>query len=420
MNASVFRQVPARQRGAAVLGIVAVIIFIVTMLTIFSARSTLLEIKTSANQYRYAQALNAAEYGVEQGIAYLTKNRSVIRNNTRADGWGPAKLNMWTACTAATVTVPCGDGTNNIYDANWVHTGTLANLLAFTDTSLNASVYFVTQKDGATNIPKAYPLITIVSVGTADGGNATTVVRRTLKGTSLLVNDLPGPLTVVGNTNLSGNYNIWGNKDGLGPNLPISVWSGGNVNLAGNAKTFDVRLPGSQYPNKASGPPPHATVLSDSTNEDIDIVDNSPDFPADLFYFLFGVPRTSSALIKANAEIHADCSSISSASYGLIWITGNCDLPDTGSADAPVIMIVEGNVVQNGNSVVYGIIYIMDTTPVVNMHGTVTVHGAILVDANVDLGNGTYWLHYDPDAISKANDQSGMLSYVEGSWNDDY
>ena len=69
---------------------------------------------------------------------------------------------------------------------------------------------------------------------------------------------------------------------------------------------------------------------------------------------------------------------------------------------------------------IHGIIYIMDTTPIVKMNGTVTVHGAILVDANVDLGNGTYYLHYDPDAISNANDQSGMFSYVEGSWNDEF
>ena len=404
-----------RQRGMATLLVISVLVFLISLLTIFAARSSLVETRLSANAQRYAQALSVAEYGVDQGMAYMDRQRPVIASTTAPYGWG--SLNMWTRCSGTATAIPCGNGSTVVFDNSWIYAGPLPNQVAPSDASLAVQTYAVTQRNATTGLPSPYPLMVIVAVGTADGGEARAVVTRSVVGRGLFVNDVPSPLMVVGNTNLSGTYNVWGNKDGRGPGQVLSTWSASDVSLAGNAKTYDVNDPGSVFPFTESD---GAKVLSDKNNEGPDIVDNSPNFPSDLFYYLFGVPRNQAQDIKANAAVYADCSSLGSGSYGLIWITGDCKITSNniGTTDLPVAIIVEGSVSQSGNSTIHGVLFIMDTSPTVKMSGTITVDGAILVDQNIDLGSGTFNLNYNRAMLSGLNSQFGVFANVEGSWND--
>lgn len=397
-----------RQRGSATILVVTLLLVAVALISLYTTRSTVMEQRLSANELRYTQALVTAEYGVEQGLAYLVHHRAVM-----GSGWGA--LGLWHECSG--IALPCGDGTTAYYDADWLYTGPLPNQRTPADPAQTVQTWLLTPNVGA--LPDAYPLVHVVARGRADNGSATVLLRRAFQGIGLFINTVPSPLTVAGNTELSGNYHVWGNANGRGPSMVLSTWSGGDVNIGGNAKTYDVADPASVYPNKQSN---GAVVLSHKDFQGPDVVDNSPSFPDDLFYYLFGVARSDAQQLKDMAEVHSGCSSLGPQSRGLVWVTGNCHVTSTdiGSADHPAALIIEGAVAQSGNSAIYGLLFVMDTAPSVSMQGTLTVHGAMLVDQNVDLGSGTFLLHYDAGTLAGLNDQSGRFAYIEGTWNDDY
>ena len=66
---------PSRQRGAATLVVVMSLFFIIAMVAAYTSRNLIFEQKTSANQYRSTQALEAAEAGVEWALAMLNGGR---------------------------------------------------------------------------------------------------------------------------------------------------------------------------------------------------------------------------------------------------------------------------------------------------------------------------------------------------------
>lgn len=66
---------PTGQRGAATLVVVMTLFFIIAMVAAYTSRNLIFEQRTSANQYRSTQALEAAEAGVEWALAMLNGGR---------------------------------------------------------------------------------------------------------------------------------------------------------------------------------------------------------------------------------------------------------------------------------------------------------------------------------------------------------
>ena len=76
MSAPKFRRHIGRpQHGAATLVVVMVLFFIVSLVAAYTNRNLIFEQRTSANQYRSTQALEAAEAGVEWALAMLNHGR---------------------------------------------------------------------------------------------------------------------------------------------------------------------------------------------------------------------------------------------------------------------------------------------------------------------------------------------------------
>ena len=60
----------SQQRGIATLAISLLVLFLITMVTLYTASTSITEQRISANQYRADQALSAANAAMDYGVAY--------------------------------------------------------------------------------------------------------------------------------------------------------------------------------------------------------------------------------------------------------------------------------------------------------------------------------------------------------------
>lgn len=322
---------------------------------------------------------------------------------------------------------------------------------------------FDANSDGLLDQP---PVITIVSEGFSAGASATDTTRsrallqHTFFFYRLVSSDgAKAPMLAAGNIGTGGNFSVVANPNGGGTNIPLTAWSNGDVTLTGTAQTCNLDSflasasslanyitmtdsSGRTFTHCPSCTCPAAFdlvygYLSNSSIENYDILDNdgdnginpdTTDFPADVFQYMFGVPTASYQMIKAQAQVISDCSTLNTASSGLYWYTGSsCSPSDTGSFDQPVLLISEGDVTLNGNTTFFGIIFAFSSNPAavttpmdVHLTGGPTLVGGVMSNTDIDMGNGSYVQRFDGDALTNlANAASArVLAKVEGSWSD--
>ncbi len=136
MNAALSKQLPGRdndlrrQRGAVTLVMALLILTVLAILVLASTRMVLVQHRISANSTRADAAFAAAEGGVQNALSYLNANRNVVAD-VDPGGWLHADTDpRWQACDPNDTNLPCGDGTNNLYDGSWFALGPLNNQLA--------------------------------------------------------------------------------------------------------------------------------------------------------------------------------------------------------------------------------------------------------------------------------------------------
>lgn len=235
----------------------------------------------------------------------------------------------------------------------------------------------------------------------------------------LVLGNVETPLASASNVPLSGNYSIITNPNGGGSGVPVSVWTDDTVTVSGSG-SYATCQPG----DFTGGACPSAAALSKKNQYGPDLVQDS-NFPPDLFQFLFGVPATDYAQIKARATVLSNCSSLNAGSSGFYWITGDCNPPgNVGTVNGPVLVVVEGKTTINAGDQFYGMLYMFNPSgglPSLKANGNATLHGAILAHNGVDLQlNGGFVLEYNKDVLSnlKRNPSSRALAKIPGSWSD--
>jgi hypothetical protein len=119
----------AKQRGAATLFVVLVLLFAMTLITALSLRSALNQYRLSSNIAHSDRAEIEADAGLQNALAYLHANRSLVTATTGAGWRNSSNALKWTACSSATTSLPCGDGTSNLYGAGWQYFGPLPQQL---------------------------------------------------------------------------------------------------------------------------------------------------------------------------------------------------------------------------------------------------------------------------------------------------
>jgi len=460
-----------RQRGYTTLVISIILLVSMTFIALYAARVGLMEQQISANERRGAQAFQAAEQGVDQGIAYIKNNRDLITSTT-APGWMVASAKRWQSCSSEAF--PCGDGTSvdttvwgsamlvytnvgttNAYDAGHIVIPTNPNGKPY------YTLHFLT-KDNGSGAPTTSPVIWVVAQGTSDDDTAQRVVRQAVNFYPFVTGKADAPMISATASGGAGTMSIVANPNGGGANLPLSVWTNENFTVGGSFETCELGEHLTTGTNKTlieldSGE--IVTLCSDcncdkiagSTNkidnltekaqgpiayDGIDILDvdsgagfnpDSSYFPPDLFEYVFGTPAEYWKDIYEVAQKAASCGGLGQNSSGLWWITGDCTLNqgDIGSFENPILLVVEGKVVATGgNRQFFGLLFAYNPDNIgprqFNVGGSSVFYGAIITDQNVDNPVGGFVLRYEGTVLQNLSIIPGGrgIAKVPGTWAD--
>jgi|GEM_PF-1374877 len=415
------------QQGMATLVVVIVVLVITTLMVFFATKVGLFDQRMAGNEVRYKEAFATAEAGLD--IAVQRFDDQFATNFSGTTSWATVIANS--AIAAGTET----DGTT-------AEPGEPS--FGVTITNTGGTVYRFSSTGRS-----------------ADGTGAATVSREvTMK--SILGGSAPDvPIIVNGSVGTGGDFNIVANPNGGGNGVPVSIWTGntapvgdpptGNVSMSGSSATCNIQYFDGNNP-QCSNPSGNTELISDGDGSTLsapintfpDVLPNDPNFPDDLFQFLFGVTRanwqTVYDLANSKHQVAADCSTLSTTSgqkFRLWWITGDCNMGSNqviGSITDPVILVIDDHQLDmgGGGARVNGVVFLFDnpsgdvaTKPSADFHGSPAIYGAMISDVGGTAMNGSYSIVYDPTIMSSltpggaVDDGSNYaIAFIPGSWRD--
>ncbi|WP_432696815.1 PilX N-terminal domain-containing pilus assembly protein [Marinobacterium sp. YM272] len=420
-------QVLRREGGAATLIVAIVLLALLTLTVLTVAGLTMLELKTGANTNRAKEAFHVAQGGLDYGAMKYVEDASA-----------------WTPSGTTSVAIPASGATEA--QVSVVVSGGYATVTATGESP---------DQTGSATITERYGTVPLLGSG-----------------------ELP-PLMANGNIPINGSFSIVTNPNGGGEGVPVSGWAKtADKNGTGSWDTCNLDeflYAGGNADEKAKEDSDVAEWVCDDckcSNVPADeklcdskaVVDawECDDIVAepcapDTFENLFGVnvatnPCGSDSGVTPSAwqeyrdlgmQYGVTCGDLDEdigdmfysggaheGEMPLIWIEGNCKLPTrVGKEEAPIILVIHGDVTANANIVMYGILFafsdIYTATPKedygIKLTGTATVYGVVMVNGTAEQVTGTYTLVYSNDLLDKlTNDGEGFdeLARFPGSWTD--
>lgn len=442
-NRSNRRRAPARhERGAATLIVVMVLFFVVSMVAAYTNRNMLFEQRTSANQYRSSQALEAAEAGVEWALSMLNHSRidasciasasstdtsfrerylaidalagTMLPRTTSAGAeltpqcvFDPASATWSCSCPAdgaPSVTAPTAPGTAPAFAIRFLRAPEGVG-------PLQPGVVRI-ESVGCTRL--SADCLQFVGQGQVNEGRAVVSVLAALAGR---VNSVPvAALTSRGAVNVGGSlYNSQPGDSG------VTVQAGGSVSSSIMAYT-------------AAGSPPATSIIAGDTG--LQVPAAAPYTASDRFFgSVFGIFPESFRLQQS--AVRRTCAGAPCTAAVLradilmnpgrpIWIDGNVNVNsggDIGSVAAPVLLIVNGDLQFSVSGVtIHGLVYVRPVSPstVWTTSGTGQVQGALVVDGDVGTSGGANFptVVYSSAALATLRSGTGSFVRVPSSWKD--
>ncbi|RUO61841.1 pilus assembly PilX N-terminal domain-containing protein [Pseudidiomarina insulisalsae] len=367
-----FETVKGKQ-GFATVTLTVMLLAIIIIVTLYTARFKAQEQRIMRNHMSMLEARTVADAALEQTIMELDKDRSNLDRTI----------------------------TSSIDGANYTATIT--------------SVTYPNTPRGNVDV------VELEVVANSADGSATQRAAQQLIVMSLLRGGPNVPLAIRGGINVSGSFQVVANPNGGGDGVPLSIWTDNTVNMGGAGTTcgqweFDHGVCESQS-------------FSSRGDKGVDILDNDPDFPDDMLNYLFGVPEDSWQQLRDMANlVTSNCSSLGPDTTGLIWVEGNCDMPngDVGTEDDPALIVVQdGDFKMNGSVQLYGMLFQFNTPGnttdyKITLNGGAFVNGSVMASQNPDLSNGNLTVRYNVDAMRQVvtGDAFRRLYRVGGSWHD--
>jgi hypothetical protein len=472
MNKQHFRKLQ-HEKGMATLVIVLLLLFVATLVTLYTANTAVREQQVSANQYRADQALSAANAGLDYAIAYYSKYAGPDAVNlVEADLSGDGFIDV---LTVPNVTF---GSTGAIADIN-ISDADLATLRASVDQVVFADVWFTD-----VNSPAPFPtddrtrhLIagaafdgphTIKAVGYSDDRSATrTISVEVGVSSSVGGGGNPGfPLVAKGIADSGGNWTI------INRFSNATVWSGDVVPIAGSGGSFlrevdvvivdgkpvfssPVLTPPERMVSFEGGSAPdevlYASYSKSGLNSDvIDRDDNLKNLDVDDYFknFMISGKDTLKQIATANgqrfnsSEINWEDDLV--GLRGLIWVdvdeppaagdafptwreTGN--MPMLGTELYPVTLIVNGSFYTAGSGLLAerpsglqdfprmtGLLYVIGNW---EGGGNFVIQGSALIEGEV-LAGGSPTLVFDNRLYdgSLGNPPGAFAGIKAGTWKD--
>jgi hypothetical protein len=360
-------------RGAATLVIAVLLLVTATLIVVFAGSYSIMQQKISANQIRNQQAYEAAEAGLEFGINYLQLNSTTILAT-------PSGGHILPYTSASTTNV------------------TLSNNSRFSIVYTNPTA-------------NDYTLILITVTGTSDDGTASRVVQQLVKYGSVLFTPSHNAITTKGSVNISGNGKVTNTQ------YNSTVVSASAMTLNGNAKTITSTGTSSTPGNIQSDVEQNNAILSDMSVDD-------------LFSAYFGAPMAQIKSTMGHVYSSAGSTNYSSILSGMtgttIWIdqpSGSATLSGNttiGSADNPVLIIVNGDLDISGNTTIYGFIFVAGSTAATtDITGNFNLTGGLATADSLNI-SGNVNVIYDSSALVGVQTSLPSTYYakVPASWKD--
>jgi hypothetical protein len=436
----------SRQLGAASLAVVMVLFFILAMVAAYTNRNLVFEQRTSANSYRSARSLAAADAGVDWTIAML--NGGAIGTACTSDGAtddfrtryltvqpdGSFKAVTWPTIFAAALPggparIQAQPSCSGVKGGGWACNCPIVTPPAQLDAA-NAEEPTFTVKFAATS-----PGVVVLKVRACNSSRAGTITSSnvnefgschvvdidpgvpgfqkyvqvdamTVLRTSLgLVSALPVPpsaaLTVAGSINQTGGTLTAINPD---PITGLALHAGGTI--------------GAPSTLKVAGPAGSTMDLTAPSDSDLSGI------PADEFFRkALGLPadkykeQPAAATIECGAGCAADVAVLPVLAKGptrVIFVNGDLDLNDVtiGSTATPAMLVVTGNVTVSGSIDLKGVLFVGGD---LNWASNGTVSGAVIVGGGYT-GTGTATIAYDRNIVQRIHKGYGSFVRIPGTW----
>jgi len=422
-----------KQKGAVVLFVSIILLIGVTLITIFAARVGVMDQRIAGNEYRHKEAKATADAALEQAASFITHNKALYD--------GSSASFPWVDCIGSIATqFPCTSGTQTYHKAydGILSTTTIDPLQDGNGTGSAAAIPLANGADAESYLVYTASatvgnILTAIGTGLSLDGTGTAYSQISYTEVSLLTpGEIPPIMTPV--IDLGGNFTIVADPNGGGSGVAISAWVSTFDTTSGigswqTCQLGDLRVNGSGTGDVCSETKPTSVswsscecvpdlTLSKSNpltiNYDIVDVDTS-DFPASPFEYIFPAYNGDfDALYTAAKGLEetglgaaietGDCSSLDTIVAGLsqsksVLIAAKdtgatCKPPNEiiGSRDAPIILVIEGDLLINGNVDIYGIVVVLGTA---SLSGGAVIHGSLVAEVEPTLSGGGYTQVYD-------------------------
>lgn len=444
-----------QQRGVATLIVVLVLFFVVSMVAAYTNRNLIFEQRTSNNQYRSTQAIEAAEAGLEWVIATLNIGR--VDNTCTASTSSsdlPLRQRLLAIDTTGRITPTVGPSGEQLSavcvfnETGWTCSCPTSGTASVTPPTGSGSwpafrVRFqrIIGDSLTPTVPRQPGVVKVQVVGCSradatggdqclqfNAGQGASGEGRVLTSTMLALSGTAtsppqaalvakGKVHTTGGTGISAYNSVAGGSG-------ITIQAGDDVSVPDENKLFG--QPGS--------PGGAATVIQNDTAMAL------PDFTGTnaitsvdrMFAAVFNLRPDTFREQPAAVQMTCGVSGCSVAAvrtqaannpWRPIWLSGGLNVDstgDVGSATQPVLLVVNGNVTFSvSTATIYGLVYVRapagSSEWTTNGGGQIT--GATVVDQSVR-GNGTTTFVYDPGVMSLLRWNTGSFVPVPGSWKD--
>ncbi len=353
------------ETGAVTLFLALILIMLSTIFILFAANVSLMSTKSITNILRGQKAFQAAQAGMEFGIAYLAQNRATIIANPVSGyiSYGSTDSNL--------TNIPQGDSSK--YSV--VYTNPIAS---------------------------NYTTILITSTGVNDDGTATRVIKQTV---SMLSNNVNASVTAGGNVSLVGGSVLTNTITNL------NIQTGGTLTINNGASTVTSSGTSTTQGNIRADVQQNLSSLKGLTEPN----------------FFQTVVGTAKSTVQAQAQATGTYynNAVSGGDYSqtlknksgvVIYISqANVSLGQgvtIGTSANPVTIIVDGNLTIANGVTLYGYVYSSNS---LNLAGGATLTGGMVSYGAMNISNG---FRMNFQSISKVAGTAGAFAKVPGSWRD--
>ncbi len=399
-----------RTQGVATLGLIVVWLVAASLVVLYANRVLIFEQRASANQVRSAQALEAAEAGIEWALALLSHPGPVDSQCRPTDAAGArtlrARLIQVDASTGRVSAGPAQTGCSRASGGQWQCSCPDSGSPAWPPGAVAANTFSLRVEAGQR--AGSFGLVATgcthaagpCAPGMADAQAQVGIVVASLP---LLAHPPSAPLMAGGSVELGAGTMV----------SNAEAATGGVTAAAGGTVTRD---PAAQLVSLPGRPGAASIVAEDASLQDVPLFTRVMGLAPATYRDLPGVKVLGCGSACRSQDISA---AWANGRQPVLWVDGGLDLDadlPLGSAEAPLLLIVDGPLRLTGAQEPRGVVIARSVAWTHAGGGIARLRGALLAQEDVALSGGAQVM-FDADVLQRLT-RLGTFVRVPGAWHD--